>query len=631
MTALTSPPQLWHRLQTDAGLEIRRKSGVPGRDADVEISLKEALGLSAHPGPLADWLDLDAAAPVPTMSIERFLVALLTSQRAYAFMMRDLLEMLADAGARRDSGTLDLKFRFDAVSDPVRYTLEEFREVVERVENVLVSRFELPSARQLWDLLPGLRQVGVKTSLASVPAGFPAVPAAPVSGHAALDKVLCDVTGLASEFRALCSKFGATRWAAFQAAPEPGVAPDGEGQRKIAGLLGAASNYWDVQALEAVQQIAAQAANGSLDAGGTAAALGPLLAGIEQRQDWVKRTYDDLLDSLQLPSWKKRHELFSVWTGRVLLCTAREHAESFHYHVVDGCLSFAFGGSRLATYVYNGEQFDIWAELRSALVGTSSKRKKGIQPDFRILRPALATSHNAATHLVLECKHYLAPSVANFSAAARDYATSCPAASVLVVNHGPINPAALTAAVTSDLNSRIRFMGGVSAENERQSAQLGNALQRTLFPLPATSRPAPASALPLKSGSLATIVLRWDETLLDMDLLLDIEHADGRVERIDFNEQGDLAQPPFARLEKDVRQGPGEERIDISLWYGQRYRIMARNFSNTGELGPRNLACVINLGITSSELQCPALGDGTEWKIGELIVENGKATLQDLT
>lgn len=130
MTALTSPPQLWHRLQTDAGLEIRRKSGVPGRDADVEISLKEALGLSAHPGPLADWLDLDAAAPLPTMSIERFLVALLTSQRAYAFMMRDLLEMLADAGARRDSGTL-----------------EEFREVVERVENVLVSRFELPSAR----------------------------------------------------------------------------------------------------------------------------------------------------------------------------------------------------------------------------------------------------------------------------------------------------------------------------------------------------------------------------------------------------------------------------------------------------------------------------------------------------
>ena len=132
----------------------------------------------------------------------------------------------------------------------------------------------------------------------------------------------------------------------------------------------------------------------------------------------------------------------------------------FHYHVVDGCLSFALGGSRLATYVDNGEPFDVWAELRSALVGTSSKRKKGIQPDFRILRPALATSHPAATHLVLECKHYLAPSVANFSAAARDYAASRPAASVLVANHGPINPAALTAAVTSDLNSRFHELPG---------------------------------------------------------------------------------------------------------------------------------------------------------------------------
>ncbi len=618
MPNLTSPSQLWRALQNDAGLEIRRKRNVPGRDADIEVALKAALGLSGDPSPLEACLDKDAASPPPAISIETFLVALLTSQQGYAGMMRDMLDLLVQAGATRDSRSMGVEFRFDDVSEPLRYTLEAFREAVERVEKVLDSRFELPPSGQLWELREVLMSKGAVPALSSPPADFPAAPALPATGHPVLDAMLEAIAQLVKDFRTLCSGFGATRGAAYHAVSGAGAGADD----RVKGQVGAATDYWDVQVANMLQQLASRVIARALDADDLVSALQPQLDRIELRRDWVARTYRELLDSLQLPTWRKRHELFSVWAGSVLLRTARAQAESFHYHVINGVLSFAFGGSRLATYVHGGEQFDIWAELRSALVGSSTKRKKGIQPDFRVLRPAMDTTHNAATRLVLECKHYLAPSISNFSAAAKDYAGSCPTAEVFVVNHGVIDHPALIASVAAQ--DRIQFLGSVTVENERLSRQLGDALKRALFPMPPLP---PAAPRPLAKGAVASIRLRWDGTLADMDLALDIEQADGSIERIDFSSQGDLLHHPYACLERDMREGPGEERIDIGAWHGKRYTLVATNFTGTGELGPEHLACSVTIGSDHTEIPCPPLGTKSEWRIAVIDVVDGGAVL----
>lgn len=73
MTTITSPLELWRRLCSSAGLELRLKRGRPGRDADVEVSLRLALGVPATARSLEAWLARDAAsaqAKVRMMSAE---------------------------------------------------------------------------------------------------------------------------------------------------------------------------------------------------------------------------------------------------------------------------------------------------------------------------------------------------------------------------------------------------------------------------------------------------------------------------------------------------------------------------------------------------------------------------------
>lgn len=636
MDVLTSPSQLWRTLQSDAGLEIRRKNGMPGRDADVEEALKAALGLPIGSKSLAVCLNDDAASHAPQLSIEQFLVALLTSQQGYAAMMRDMLDLLILANASRDGQTLSMQFRFDELSDPIRFTLEAFREKVERIQRVLASRYELLPANRLWSLQHELREIAQSKWPGTRPANFPPMPPSPATGHAELDAALKMITQLVREFRELCRSFAPTRLEASDAVRKQYPDPREQAQMVVVENAIAATDFWDVTVLETLHQIAQQVDNHSLDASSVVLKLDPLLASIETRQQWVNRAYTELLDILNMPTWRKRHELFSVWTGSVLLRTAQVEADSIHFHAADGVLSFAFGGSRLATYTLNGEQFDIWAELRSFLVGRSIKRKKGIQPDFRVLRPGLDTSHNAATRLVLECKHYLTPSVSNFSQAATDYARSCPTAAIMVVNHGPINDAILMASIGPPLQTRIQFIGDATADDERRSSRLSNAIRQALFPPRSVPQPAPVTNAGLPSLNTSTfgpdigafICLRWDENLRDVDLALEIYEPGGTMKRVDYRTQGDLENLPFARLVCDQRQGPGEERIDIGVWYAERYVLIATNFTGTGEFGPGHLDCTVSLHTGTTVLTCPPLNGASVWRIAAIEITNGAAKLQ---
>ncbi|BEU25583.1 hypothetical protein [Paraburkholderia sp. 22B1P] len=479
MAALNTASQFWRKLQSDAGLEIRRKGGAPGRDADVEDAVKSELD-KAIDGRLDEWLDTDATSGAPRVSLERLLVAVLKSQRGYAAMMRDMLELLIQANANRDNQTLDLQFQFDKVSDPIRFTLDAFRGVVQRTERVLVSRYDLPSAKELWALATELWTFSDNRSAPQD--GFPPVEYPPSTGHAELDGALQTIINLVADFRTLCSSFGTSRRAALDSVKQRYPNTSNPEHQAIVQRVGAAHDNWDTQVANIVHEIAYRVRTQSMQADHAETRLRSLLTSLDHKDGWIDQTYTDLLDLLKLPTWRKRHELFSVWVGSILLRTAKAEADRFRYLSANGALSFAFGGNRLATYDLEGEQFDIWAELRSALVGTSSKRTKGIQPDFRVLSPRLAGSHNAQTRFVLECKHYLLPSVSNFSQAATDYARSCPGAAVLLVNHGPIDDSTLHAAIDPSLLQRVQFVGDASVIEERCSGKIGHAVRQAMFP-----------------------------------------------------------------------------------------------------------------------------------------------------
>lgn len=618
MTTITSPLELWRRLCSSAGLELRLKRGRPGRDADVEVSLRLALGVPATARSLEAWLARDATSAHPKVTVEQLLIEVLKSQGGFAQMLQDILDVLISAEARRSSHGLSVEFKFDTVSDPIKATLEQFREAIERTRRVLERRPKLPNSNVMWPIWRELRKFS-PVSPSSPPAHFPPILPIAKTGYLGLDTELARLAQLVADFRKLWQGHGATRSDVGQAASEINRAEEDSGT--LTGQLYAATDFWDVGVLAGAQEIAKQVISGQLDPAEVQLKLAEVLGGIEWTDVWVEHTMQELLDILNLPAWKRRHELYSVWAGTRMLKVVERVATEMCFHPIDGVLSFDFGGSRLATFNWQGEQFDVWAELRSALEGTSAKRKKGIQPDFRVVRADLPHSANARTTYVLECKHYLNSSTTNFTQAAGDYARSCPNAVVHVVNHGPADEPALHAALPPELQKRARFIGNATPVSEVSTRALSTAIQDALFP---------GWSPTINAGTVGHVILEWDGSLQDMDLALQVIDPDGRVtESIDYRRSGTLDGPPFARFVEDIRSGPGQERIDIGAWHFDRYALVATNYSESGEIGPSNLRCDVVTSTGLTRLSCPAkMGAGCyKWQIAELRVRNGLVTV----
>jgi hypothetical protein len=629
MTTIASPLDLWRSLCSSAGLELVLKGGRPGRDADVEVSLRSALGVPASARSLEAWLVSDARSPRPQVTVERLLIEVLKSQGGFAQMMQDILDVLITAEARQSSHRLSVEFRFDAVSDPIKATLEEFRETIERTRRVLERRPTLPSQDLMWSILRDLRGL-TSISLSDPPQDFPLVPPIGKTGHRPLDDELERLALLVAAFRGLWRSHGSSRSEVQAAAVKLGRLPGASS--KLTEQLFASTDYWDVSVLVGVEDISRQVISGQLDPADVQLKLTHILRDVEWTDVWVEHTMQELLDILNLPAWKRRHELYSVWVGTRMLKVIERVSAEVCFHAIDGVLSFDFGGSRLATFNWQGRQFDVWAELRSALVGISAKRKKGIQPDFRVVRADLQHSANTRTTYVLECKHYLNSSTSNFTQAAGDYAGSCPNAVVHVVNHGPADERALHAALPTGMQQRTRFIGNATPVSEVLTQTLGTAIQDALFP--GWSPPLPSHPVPtLSTGTVGHVILEWDASLKDMDLALHAIGPDGQVaEEVNFRHLGSLDEPPFAKLLKDIQGGPGQERIDIGAWHYNRYAIVATNYSQAGEMGPANLRCDVVTSSGLTRLSCPAsLGAGCfEWQVAELLVRNSLVTVASL-
>jgi len=628
---ITTPVALWRELCLSAGLELRLKGGRPGRDADIEDALRAALAAPSTAKSLEAWLASDILSPRPTVTVEQLLVEVLKSQGGFAQMMQDILSMLITANAQRAAHNLSVSFKFDELTDPIVATLKQFQETVQRTKKVLETRPKLPNSNLMWPISEVLRNF-LSEHPKSRPPDFPPTHPIVATNHHRLDTQLARLARLVSDFIELWKRHGPDRQQVFAAAIAMPISTSDE--NVLSGQLKAATDFWDVGVLAGAQEISNQVISGRLLPDKALERLTEALDEVEWMDVWVDQTIQELLDILALPAWRRRHELYSVWVGTRLLRAVEQEAPDICFHLIKGVLSFEFGGSRLATFDWNGEQFDIWAELRSALVGKSFKRKKGIQPDFRVVRADLSGSPNARTTYVLECKHYLHASTLNFTQAAADYARSCPNAVVHVVNHGPADDSTMRALLHDELKNSVRFIGGATPLEEVATQALSSAIRDALFPgqpLPASNPSAPEQlaskiATSVTAGCVGYILLEWDDSLNDMDLALQVIEPNGQVTMsIDYRCAGALDGPPFACFGKDVRVGPGMERIDISAWHFNRYKLVATNYSETGLMKPQTLHCSIVTETGQTQLHCPEGLAATcyEWSIAELLVSNG--------
>jgi hypothetical protein len=627
-----TPSQLWERLIKEAGLELRLKQR-QGRDADLELAVLQQLDPGrAHPT-IKALLKADQASPAPAITVERLLIAVLESQKGFAAMMNEILETLVMAEATLGESNIEFEFNFDAVAGPLRLTLEQFRSYKERTRRVCASRFVPLSQQQRWQitsLLSDFRSHWGSRPDDSLPSA-PQVNArsAPTRFHVPLLALEAAV----ADFLQRCRFVGLSRTGNFRRLNEQpeGKPRTAEQQEEFERILDA-TDFWDVSIVESINFIKDGLSTRDLNPDRTFETLMRAVELIPVKQQWIDESYQELLDLLNLPTWKRRHELYSVWVGTRLLNVAKQHANQLEFHPRDGVLSFAFGGSSLASYVTHGERFSIHCEVRSELVGTSRKRKRSIQPDFRVLREGGTATTNDATRLVVECKHYLQPSISNFSNAANDYARSCCFATVLVVNHGPVTESALLDAAEPEVRNRTRFIGDVMPN---ASDGLQAFLRTTLFSAPATLSSAPvqraqpranAASVVIPAGELAhplvLLEVEWDETLKDIDLALalDFETTNEQV-MVDFKNRGALGAPFFAQLLEDVREGPGIESINIYKFNAKRYDVIVRNYSEPGHFPAGHLRGRITLGNSILVVNPPKhgvhLGD---WRMAVLLV-----------
>jgi hypothetical protein len=640
-----TPGQLWECLIERAGLELRLKQR-PGRDADMELAVLQQLdpasGTAGAYPTIKALLTADQGLPVPTVTVERLLIAVLESQKGFAAMMNEILETLVMAEATLGESNLEFEFNFDEVAGPLRLTLGQFQAYAVRTHQVCSSHFVPLSQQQRWQInsiLSDLRvHWGSRPNDRLPDAPQVSARSAPARFHAPL---LALETAVA-DFLQSCRSVGSSRTGNFRDLQErqKGTPKTAEQQEEFERIIDA-TDFWDVSIVDTINYIKDGLSTRDLDPDRTFDTLMQAVVLMPVKQQWIDESYQEVLDLLSLPTWKRRHELYSVWVGTRLLNVAKKHASQLEFHPRDRVLSFAFGGSSLASYVANSERFSIRCEVRSELVGASRKRKRAIQPDFRVLREDGTATTNDATRLVVECKHYLQPSISNFSSAANDYARSCRYATVLVVNHGPLVEAALLNALEPEVRNRTRLMGNVAPN---ASDGLYAFIRAALFSAPATMPSAPVQRSQPDAVATSVVVrlerlthpqvllqVEWDESLQDLDLALafDIGTTNSRVV-VDFKNRGGMEAPSYAQLQEDVQAGPGIETITIYELKAKRYEVFVSNYSEPGNFPVGHLRGRITLGNTTLVVNPPkhraCLG---EWRMAVLLVNaDGTVTIQ---
>jgi hypothetical protein len=575
--ALARGDELWAILVEVGGIEEE------GWDAPLAVELRERLGL-----PLDDSVGLGLT--YLGITAETLVRAFFAVARPYVRMWSDLLSMLEIAGASSGDQMVGIAYHFDDKSDPdVTIDVEHFRKAMSLATP---AEFDLRNATQedLWQVARALAggdedlvEVGAWTrrirDRAPLPSQLPTPP--PATGDARLQALIVEVWSLADLVLAEMRAVGPASEDLAMGIGVPGTTASGTPEGLLAML---ASDRWLIPVVTGAHRTVAEAEGVSTVGATVADALDQALAPLRNENDLFTRLTEQLLDLLELPLWRHRHELFSNWVcTRVLAALADLDPR---VHVVDGAIRFRSTGTHLATFDAVSPRLHLWTELQTPLVNPRGKgRTANIRPDISLVADPL--TEPSRSPVVVECKQYKKAGNVDFADVVADYARGRPSALVVLVDHGPVREETVLGHLGDDaaLADRIRIIGAMTLADDPADVAFAAAIRSRL-----ALRPLVASAVgaddqegadPVEmGGDVAVIALRWDAPETDLDLHVTVEMPDGDSRTFSHRTMGDPAVTPFVYLRGDVLAGGGEpEVVGIREWVAARYRVEVRRFS----------------------------------------------------
>lgn len=625
---LATPREVWETVKTHGGLDLEFHDAM---DEDVVWSLVRALGGSGTEA-------IDDVVNAPSLTVERFVGALLEALNPFSAMMSDLLTLFEEARAKRTDSSLQVEFDFEH-TPKLSFDLRQFRDWIERVQKVReLIRVPQWSYESLWSLSGVVRS---NTRNDVTPDANPwlheyfeerrwpeiELPC-PSSSDPAFDATLRKVHQVWATVVRETKKFGSDRDDIHRRAFA--VRANGEGVEdswsiRFVGRVD--HDGWAGSFAAGMHEKARHARN--LPEAERRAFVDPIVAAVEDVFARVPSSVSErdtlqkvLIEFLNLPIWQRRHELYSAWVVTVIAEALRDR--DLRFHTDDGRLSFSFGGSHLATAEATVPHLHVWAELRSPLETTSElSGRNNIQPDYTLITDPITSAGSAV--VVVECKQYRRFSKGNFSKAVIDYAHGRPNAHVVLVNYGPTRDDFLSLLPADEAN-RISLIGhlrpGRAEERSRFLATVRNALL-TRYPAPA-GEVAPQPRIPIATAhttALQSIQLAWGLAPVDLDLHLAVWHA-GAWTSIDFRETGNTGVFPWASLDTDVRSGMGPETITIAKILATTYRCYVHNYSGDGRLAGSGATIVVRYRDADLRLTPPAPGTGRFWHVFDYIAED---------
>jgi len=625
---------LWLALRSRAGLSISADKKSGGYDDTVASEIKEYLFPDTN-GDLESLLKSHSLEVSTTQLLRAFFSAL----QPFSMMHYDILEMLIAASAPVGQETLQIKFDFTG-DDPLIMFLSEFKKQIhdfkEVISDAITTEF---GANRFWK---------VKYDLSAIPGdywgekiaetepkrlhdwiqnrrdwdGDPIIEEFPYdachTGVPEIDQRVEQLVSLikfvidASRHRASTHKGLQKYGYEAKEREKTTLLEDGIPSFELWHLE---SDYWSAAMAKVVAGIVHKTNQSAFDIKEFIERFDEIE--LPQTEKSSHRALMERIDNiLDLPVWKQRHEVYSVWVGAKIWDTLKEWKILFH--TVDSTLSFAFSGSHLATVISPDERvvLEWWTEKRTPakkIKLRSKKRKNAIQPDYSILKAPISSDDPILA--VVEAKQYKKYSLKNFSDALNDYASVCSKANVLLANYGSIGPSVMKN-VDSRLISRTASFGNMKPNCPIQidlfSQHLRNVLQ---FDKLHVNR----SKVDMSDSQ---VILTWGEVPKDLDLHLvhrDVERGQtGHV----FYDNKNIGQQ--ITLLKDVQNGFGPEIANVKLSSGI-LEIFVHRYSNTGELKDSKAEVKI---IDSSKLdvsyrfECPVSGAGKYWHVCNIHIES---------
>lgn len=475
---ITDPAQLWEFLQAGGGIEIKYYDREIFNSKDPGLNLYDLLGIP-H-----EFENLKKNLTARHITIERFLVAILTLLHPYSRMMSELCIFFEKYQIKYSKENMAVQFNFDiAQTNSLGFNLEHFREVLNQYQTVEENVFAYKiNSDQLWHLCEIFEPKKIKT-VSDIPAdnwmkayrnkdyngvfNLPDI-AAPSTGHSALDTNLIIVMDIWRLFVNSCRSYGISiqSFRHEAGAGRRAYDPKANVLADPYMLFHVERDHWPhtflLKLYNKIQEIMLDDFEmRDADLERLSLTLDQFVNSLDKSITPISRKElaEKVLDLLSLPVWRHRYELYSTW-----ILTAIDKAFSGYdveLHHDNGRMQLLFKETHIATIKTIKGDIELWSEVRSPLLNPSSKKRSAnIQPDYRILYSgdlSLPQKHL----LAVEVKQYKKSSKQNFREAINDYAAGLPSAFIFLVNYGPVSKF-----MELDYPHRSSYLGQIKPESE---------------------------------------------------------------------------------------------------------------------------------------------------------------------